>query len=981
MRPRQRRRKFRTARFESVEQRLVMSSNPANQFVSDHVAQQRAGDEVYPALADAAQLAGLSEVRDEYGFAGEGQTVVVIDSGIAYSHTALGGGFGADYRVVGGYDFTGGTDADPYDAGPYGSHGTHVAGIIAADDAQHPGVAPGVDLVALRVFGDSGRGSYALVEQALAWVHENRNAFANPITTVNLSVGKGFNTQGIPADAVLEDELAQLEADGIFIAVAAGNSFTQYNTTGLSYPAGSSHVVPVSSVDPDGQLSYFSQRDQRVIAAPGRSISSTVPDYMGDNDGVDDDFGKYSGTSMAAPYVAGASVLIRQAYEFAGHTDVNQEKIYDLMVSTADVIRDDATGLDYHRLNIARALEEIVPEIIPEDDFGSTAADAHRLGSISGFATFNGTIGHLEDRDFFTFIAADSGRISFSINTTDRMVAQWSVVGRPDILADDDGSLGFDVTAGETYTVGLGSRDGLGSFSVDVTLDSEDTLPPAQLVTQTEFLDNQIGTEGKWFGLTASRQGILTVEATFAHSRGNVDLEVFDDAGNRLATAGSGGDSKRVDVTVRAGETVYVRARLIGSGVNPDVDLKVTNLVGRDGQTVSVSGTEGDDQFDFSAGATHHIVINGVSYDFSADQISDLYFDGLAGSDSATLNGTMTNDTAELRVGSADLRGSGYRASAVNVENLTVVGGGGQDSVSFHDSAGDDTFRAMPDETRLTGRGFSLAASGFATVHAYASSGGFDVAQLFGSPGSDTLVATPTFAKLFGSGYFSRAKFFEAVHAYAGPGGNDSARLYGSSGNDVFAATPVYGKLSGEGYLNRAKFFGQVTAWAGAGGVDRALLYDSDGNDTFVGSPHGALLKGSRFENDARRFDTVYAFAGKGHDVARLHGSTGGDTLLINGTDVRLFGSGFHNRARSFDEVHAYGHQSGQGGRDRALLYDTAMDDHFEAQGNRATLSNTTYAVWIYDFDYVRAMAMRGGTDTAEVDAVDYVLEVLGNWE
>ena len=160
MRPPKRRRTFRTARFESVEQRLVMSSNPASQFASDQIVQQRIGDEVYPTLVDLPGPAQLSEARNEFGFTGQGQTVVVIDSGIAYSHTALGGGFGAGYRVVGGFDFTGPTDADPYDSGPYGSHGTHVAGIIASDDALHPGVAPGVDLVALRVgFGHQMRKS------------------------------------------------------------------------------------------------------------------------------------------------------------------------------------------------------------------------------------------------------------------------------------------------------------------------------------------------------------------------------------------------------------------------------------------------------------------------------------------------------------------------------------------------------------------------------------------------------------------------------------------------------------------------------------------------------------------------------------------------------------------------------------------------------------------------------------------------------
>ena len=52
--------------------------------------------------------------------------------------------------------------------------------------------------------------------------------FANPITTVNLSLGTAWNANNVPNWAILEDEFAQLEADGIFISVAAGNSFQNY---------------------------------------------------------------------------------------------------------------------------------------------------------------------------------------------------------------------------------------------------------------------------------------------------------------------------------------------------------------------------------------------------------------------------------------------------------------------------------------------------------------------------------------------------------------------------------------------------------------------------------------------------------------------------------------------------------------------------------------------------------------------------------
>jgi subtilisin family serine protease len=289
---------------------------------------------------------------------GEGQTVVVIDSGIAYDHGALGGGLGANFRVVGGWDFAE-SDADPYDDGPMGSHGTHVAGIIASTDAAMAGVASGVDLVALRVFDDDGNSNLDWIEQALRWVHTNRLAFDNPITTVNLSIGIRPGSATAPSWTVIDDELAALEADGVFIAVAAGNAFSQTNGAALNYPAASPHVVPVMSVDADGQLSSFSQRHDRALAAPGRSIRSTVPDYAGNFNYRADDFARYTGTSMAAPYVAGASVLVRQALQSAGHAGVNQDAIETILRSTADTVFDSLTGHNYLRINLARALDSI----------------------------------------------------------------------------------------------------------------------------------------------------------------------------------------------------------------------------------------------------------------------------------------------------------------------------------------------------------------------------------------------------------------------------------------------------------------------------------------------------------------------------------------------------------------------------------------------------------------------------------------------
>jgi subtilisin family serine protease len=296
-------------------------------------------------LSSAHGLTGLTQVRNNYGFIGTGQTVAVIDSGIAFDHWALGKGLGANFRVVGGWDFAE-NDANPYDDGPEGSHGTHVAGIVGADrtGTADDGVAPGVDLVGLRVFDDAGNGYFDYVESALQWIHQYRNSHEFPITAVNISLGTAWNATTVPSWSTLEDEFAQLKADGIFVSVSAGNSFADYNTPGLSYPAASPNVVPVMSVDDNGALSHFSQRHPTALAAPGRFIVSTVPDYAGNHNGVTDDFASFSGTSMAAPYVAGASVILREAMQFVGYTNITQDTIYDHMLSTADEVFDAATS-------------------------------------------------------------------------------------------------------------------------------------------------------------------------------------------------------------------------------------------------------------------------------------------------------------------------------------------------------------------------------------------------------------------------------------------------------------------------------------------------------------------------------------------------------------------------------------------------------------------------------------------------------------
>ncbi len=1004
----------RLARFEACEPRLVMSTNLG---LDPEYFADPASSEIQLLSADAFDWTGLAEVQAEYGFTGTGQTVVVIDSGIAYTHTALGGGYGDGYRVVGGYDFAEGDD-NPYDDGPLGAHGTHVAGIIASSDADYPGVAQGVDLVSLRVFDDAGHGEFAWVEEALQWVHEHLNSFANPITTVNLSLGSEWNSTELPVWASLEDELAQLEADGVFIAVAAGNSFTDYNEPGLSYPAASPYVVPVASADADGQLSYYSQRDARALAAPGRAIVSTVPDYLGNGNGMDDDFATFSGTSMATPYVAAASVLLRQAYQFVGVSDVNQDMLYDLMCSTADTIYDSLTGKTYLRLDIESAIDAIMPN----DDFGSTADAAYQLGTVDDTQTFAGTIGSLNDRDYFCFTAGATGELTLSLSATDQLQGQWELVGSSGDVNTNGQSFTFQVVAGQSYTFALATAAGVGHYSVAMELNST----PTELDHsggQQEIVDQSIDAAGKWFTLSAANTGIFTFEANFSKQAGDVDVELFDAQGNYLGGSYGTGSYERVDTTVTAGQTLYAHVFLNGAGSNSNVDLQITNLVYQTGSTVRVLGTDGDDVFQFIAGTTYQLNINGVEYRFNSGQVSTIQFDGFGGADSIVVEGTTAVETFRLGPGTVDVQGSGYKLAAVSVESVTARGGGGRDLAVLYDSAGDDVFEAGPEAATLSGEGFLIRVEGMATTRAVALAGGDDTAYLYDSPGSDTLLVMPGYSRLQGEQYTLVAKDFECVHAFSSAGGSDVATFNDSAGDDTFAGDPSLAQFwTGCSYVDATQFE-KVVVSATAGGYDIATLQDSSGDDVFIGKPTVARLTGTNYAYCLKGFDAVQALASAGDDLAYLYDSPGNDTLVSGPEETRFSGEGFYLRAAGFDTVLAYALAGGVDqatlygstdddtlvcspgssrisgenyltrvryfeqvyarpgdGEDRAYLYDSTIDDHLQAVADVVRVSNQDYAIWVYDLEQATATARAGGDDTADVGELDCALELVGKW-
>jgi serine protease len=183
--------------------------------------------------------------------------VAVIDTGIEYTHPDLAD----DYK--GGVDFVQ-NDTDPTDEN---GHGTHVAGTIAALDNEIGvvGVAPDVDLYAVRVLDENGNGSTSNIIRAVDW------AIAHKMNVINLSLGSG-------SSSLLEEQAFQRAADaGILTVAASGNDYDSMLTDGLSYPAGYSTVVSVGAVDQNRAIAEFSQRGTGLnVVAPGIGVLSST---------------------------------------------------------------------------------------------------------------------------------------------------------------------------------------------------------------------------------------------------------------------------------------------------------------------------------------------------------------------------------------------------------------------------------------------------------------------------------------------------------------------------------------------------------------------------------------------------------------------------------------------------------------------------------------------------------------------------------
>ncbi len=523
------------------------------------------------------------------GNTGQRIKVAVIDTGLDYVHDdpdnspyVVDPEFLGNY--AGGYDFVN-NDADPMDDN---GHGTHVSGIVAAEKNGYlvSGVAPGIDLYALKVLGATGEGDYSGLIAALGW------AVANNIDVVNMSLG------GREVSASLQAAVENAADAGLTLIAASGNVNPNILNELLygcpvAYPAAYDDVIAVSFTGTADKLTGFSCTGTQVdMAAPGDQIISTVPvgscmfcKPQG--------YGANSGTSMASPHVAGVAALILSAGIANGgdpatlHDDVKAHLC--ATTTQAAMATTDPKYPKYYGCGIVNARKALIETPPPPptnsnapvatDDTATTAEDT----AVDVAVLANDTDPNL---DTLTVSAATD-----PANGTTAIQPDGTVRYTPD--PDYAGPDAFDYTASD----GAGNSD-TGSVALTVSpLNDAPTAVDDALVTLSNtsgavaVLANDTDPDGDTLavtGVSTPASGSATLEAdgsiTYQPASGFAGTDGFD---YTIADGNGGTATGHVAVTV-----VFVNA--------PPVAVDDTATVAEDG-SVSIDAVANDTDADGGA--------------------------------------------------------------------------------------------------------------------------------------------------------------------------------------------------------------------------------------------------------------------------------------------------------------------------------------------------------------------------------------------
>ncbi len=344
-----------------------VNKNGLNKLASNSNVKRIYSDKMYkPLMSESVPLINADDahnvVHEGKRLAGNGQVICVVDTGIDYTHPNLGGFMGTGSKVIGGYDFAN-NDADPMDEGS--GHGTHVAGIISLE-AGSIGVAPDVKLLAAKVCDANENCFDSAINAGIDWCLEKQVDLGTDIIT--MSIGSSiYESSNCPQTEM--DVLINRAYDlGMPFVAASGNGGAK---NGISYPSCSPKAISVGSVyDADvGSRTFCVESDLQTGECKRTCTDSTTSadqvvcssnsymelDFVAPGSRIlssdlGGGFSTRSGTSAAAPHVAGIIALIKQ-YD----STLSVTEIVDMLKTYSPKVIDSGNGISSARVD-AKAL-------------------------------------------------------------------------------------------------------------------------------------------------------------------------------------------------------------------------------------------------------------------------------------------------------------------------------------------------------------------------------------------------------------------------------------------------------------------------------------------------------------------------------------------------------------------------------------------------------------------------------------------------
>ena len=257
--------------------------------------------------------------------------IAILDSGIDQDHPDLMDKVEVDVEFTDSE-----TSNDLY------GHGTHVAGIAAANTNNEMGVA-GVgyesSLMNVKVLGDTGYGAYSWIAEGIIWAADNG------ADVINLSLG------GSRGSITLENAVNHAWQNGVVVVAAAGNS----GNTRKLYPAYYQNCIAVAATNNNDVKASFSSYGSWVdVAAPGENVYSTFPNhpfYLQTVYGRSQNYDFGNGTSMSTPFVAGIAALV-----WAENPTLSNQDVRNRIEQTADAVVGTGSYWTWGRVNACNAV-------------------------------------------------------------------------------------------------------------------------------------------------------------------------------------------------------------------------------------------------------------------------------------------------------------------------------------------------------------------------------------------------------------------------------------------------------------------------------------------------------------------------------------------------------------------------------------------------------------------------------------------------